>query len=48
MSVEDKAKLLADIAALDENKKAFITGVVAGLSMQQETAKAQEAKRHDE
>lgn len=26
MSVEDKAKLLAEIAALDENKKAFITG----------------------
>lgn len=38
MSVEDKAKLLAEIAALDENKKAFITGVVAGLSMQKQDA----------
>lgn len=44
MSVEDKAKLLAEIAALDENKKAFITGVVAGLSMQKhDTEKKQEA-----
>lgn len=36
MSLEDKAKLLEEIAALSETQKAFITGVVAGLSMKTE------------
>lgn len=40
MSAEEKAKLLEEISKMQEEQKAFITGLVAGISL----TKKEEAK----
>lgn len=43
MSAEEKAKLLEEITEMAEEQKAFITGLVAGISLTKKKEEAKEA-----